>query len=96
MKQIAAKYRREDGGLDLCAASCIELDDRVLQEGVPEEGYRIATPPLSVPRQDMTSTIGQTDAEDDEGWEKWRRRRVRGRCTRNLAMCCTSGPGRGR
>ena len=38
MKQIAAKYRREDGGLDLCAASCIELDDCVLQEGVPEEG----------------------------------------------------------
>ena len=40
MKQIAAKYRREDGGgLDLCAASCIELDDCVLQEGVPEEGH---------------------------------------------------------
>ena len=70
MKKIAAKYRREDGGLDLCAASCIELDDCVLQEGVPEEGYRIATPPLFVPRQDMTSTIGQTDAEDDEGLGK--------------------------
>ena len=70
MKQIAAKYRREDGGLDLCAASCIELDDCVLQEGVPEEGYRIATPPLFVPRQDMTSTIGQTDAQDDEGLGK--------------------------
>ena len=70
MKQIAAKYRREDGGLDLCAASCIELDDCVLQEGVPEEGYRIATPPLFVPRQDMTSTIGQTDAEVDEGLGK--------------------------
>ena len=69
MKKIVAKYRREDGDL-ICAASCIELDDCVLQEGVPEEGTVPATPPLFVPRQDMTSTIGQTDAEDDEGLGK--------------------------
>lgn len=66
MKQIAAKYRRKGGGLDICQASCIELDDCVLHEGVAEDGYRIATPPLFVPRQDMESTIGQTDAEGSE------------------------------
>ena len=65
MRQIAAKYRRGDGSLDICEASCLELDDCILHEGVREDGYRIATPPLFVPRQDMTSTIGQADADDD-------------------------------
>ena len=70
MSQIAAKYRRKDGRLDICKASCVELDDCILHEGVGEEGYRVATPPLFVPRQDMKSTIGQTDAKGEEGGEE--------------------------
>lgn len=66
MSQIAGKYRREDGTIDICSASCLELDDCILHEGVDAEGYRIATPPLFVPRQDMTSTIGQKD-DGEEG-----------------------------
>lgn len=63
MKRIAAKYRREDGTLDICSVKCIELDDCILHEGVGMQGYRIATPPLFIPRQDMTTTIGQVDSE---------------------------------
>ena len=66
MSQIAGKYRRKDGTIDICSASCLELDDCILHEGVDAEGYRIATPPLFVPRQDMTSTIGQKD-DGEEG-----------------------------
>ena len=66
MSQIAGKYRRKDGTIDICSASCLELDDCILHEGVDAEGYRIATPPLFVPRQDMTSTIGQRD-DGEEG-----------------------------
>ena len=69
MKQIAAKYRLPDGRLDICTASCVELDDCVLHEGVGENGYRIATPPLFAPRQDMSSTIGQTSVEAETGDE---------------------------
>lgn len=63
MERISAKYRKKDGSLDICSASCIELDDCILHEGVGMKGYRIATPPLFVPRQDMKSTIGQIDSE---------------------------------
>ena len=63
MKRIAAKYRHKDGTLDICSVQCIELDDCILHEGVGMQGYRIATPPLFVPRQDMKSTIGQMDSE---------------------------------
>lgn len=63
MKRIAAKYRHKDGTLDICSVKCIELDDCILHEGVGMQGYRIATPPLFVPRQDMTSTIGQVDSK---------------------------------
>jgi GR25 family glycosyltransferase involved in LPS biosynthesis len=66
MVRIAAKYRHKDGSLDICSASCIELDNCILHEGVGMMGYRIATPPLFVPRQDMTSTIGQMDSEQGE------------------------------
>jgi len=54
MRQIADKYRQSDGTLDICKVSCIELDDCILNEGVDMEGYRLATPPLFVPRQGLT------------------------------------------
>ena len=67
MKQIAAKYRRET--VDLISVRRRMSWTTASTEGVRRRSADRDTP-LFVPRQDMTSTISQTDAEDDEGLGK--------------------------
>ena len=52
MERLVKKYRSpKSGKIDLCAATCVEFDKCILSDGIGLDGtYRIATPPLFVPR----------------------------------------------
>jgi GR25 family glycosyltransferase involved in LPS biosynthesis len=52
MKQLVKAYRApRNGKINLCAATCVEFEDCILADGVGlDANYRIATPPLFVPR----------------------------------------------
>jgi len=65
MDRLVRAYRAPSGNVDVCSLTCVEFEDCVLADGVQlDDKYRVATPPLFVPRGERrshTPTVGPKD-----------------------------------